>query len=81
MLEIKLKLPREQVNFKYEGLASSFLNLPITMNGNAMGVITKIISNTDDFIEVEGYLFKAGINFFKTKDQYCPSDVQIVTGN
>jgi len=81
MLEIKLKLPREQTYFKYDGLATNFLNIPIVINNNAVGVIIKILSSTDDFIEVEGYLFKAGVNFFKSDDQYCPSDIQIITGN
>jgi len=76
MIIITMKIPRQQNKFYYTGDAKNYLNIPITSNEKVIGTITKIISSTDDYIEVEGTLYNAGTNYFVEPDLY-PCDVEI----
>lgn len=79
MLKITLRLPRHQKEFiHYSGDADKYLNLPIVIDEKAVGVITKIIEDTDEYTEAEGILYKAGYNLIKNEDLFVPSDVEII---
>ena len=78
MIKITLKLPRTNENgIKYTGDADKYLNLPITINDKVIGVVTKILNDSDGYIEVEGMLYKAGANLVNIEDSYFPSEIEI----
>ena len=62
----------------YTGDANSFLDKPIIVNENIVGTINRIISDTDDYIEVEGVLFRAGADYFDRPEGLVPADVTIL---
>lgn len=77
MLTITMKIPRKQNDYiYYTGDANSYLNMPIIIGGKSAGTIMKILSSTDEYIEVEGVLFKAGVNYFVEPYLY-PCDIEI----
>ena len=79
MVNITLKLPRINENgIKYIGDADKYLNLPITIDDKVVGVITEILNDSDNYIEVEGILYKAGTNLLKIEDCYFPGEVEII---
>jgi len=79
MLRITLKLPRKEKGFiPYDGDAEKYLNLPIVIGENAVGVITKIIEDKEEYTEVEGMLYKAGVDFIMDGDVKVPADIIIL---
>jgi hypothetical protein len=78
MLTITMKIPRQQNSYiHYIGEAEKFINQPIVIDQKVIGTITKIISNTDDYIEIEGCLWKAGANYFDKPEGLEPADITI----
>ena len=82
MIKITLRLPRKQKDFiHYVGDANEYLNRPIISDDKPIGNITRIIEDTDEYTEVEGILYNAGIDFIKREGDYIPSDVTILKPN
>jgi len=78
MLTITMKIPRQQNSYvHYTGDADAFINQPIVINDKPIGVINKIISSTDDYIEAEGVLWRAGANYYKRENGLVPADITI----
>jgi hypothetical protein len=79
MLTITMKIPRQQNKYiHYTGDAEKFVNMPIVVNEKPIGIINKIISNTDDYIEVEGCLWRAGVDYIDGSDGLVPADITIL---
>lgn len=79
-MKITLRLPREQNNIRYIGNADKFLNKPIVIENQAIGTIIEIINETDEYIEVEGVLFHAGVNFsypYSNEIDYEPAEIEV----
>jgi len=77
MIEITMKIPRLiYKNTKYVGDANVFINQPIIINEKVIGVVSSIISSDDNYIEIEGYLFNAGANYF-TEPEMKPCSIEI----
>jgi len=79
MIEIKMKLPRNQINnIYYVGDVDKFINLPIIVNERPIGVITKATDSDDEaYIDIEGYLWMAGASYLKDGNELIPVDVTI----
>lgn len=78
MTKITLKLPRKQnTGIYYAGDSNKFINQPIVIENKAIGVITRVINDTDDYVEVEGGLFKAGYDLLKKDMEYIPISIEI----
>ena len=78
MLTVKFTIPRYHNSYiHFTGDADQFLNRPIVINQEAVGVITRVISSTEDSIEVEGHLWTAGVNYFDKPDGLEPADITI----
>lgn len=81
MLTITMKIPRQQNSYiHYTGDADKFLNVPIVINEKPVGTINRIIDSTDEYIKVEGILFRAGANYFDRPDGLMPADITILSG-
>lgn len=79
MLTITMKIPRQQNSYiHYTGEAEKFINQPIVIDQRVIGIITKVISSTDDYIEVEGLLWKAGASYLDKQDGLEPADITIL---
>lgn len=78
MLTVKFTIPRYHNSYvHFTGDAEKFIDQPIIIDQDAVGVITKIISSTDDYIEVEGHLWKAGANYFDEVEGLRPANISI----
>jgi len=79
MIIIKMKIPRHQISHVYyTGEAEKFINLPIVINGNAVGVITKVADSDEEYhIDIEGYLWMAGASYLQDGNELIPVDITI----
>lgn len=82
MLEVILKLPRQELYTKYVGSANSFLNLPIAHNEVVVGTIIEIISDDGDYVTVKGILFRSGTDYCQggLDKELIPCSVTILGG-
>jgi len=79
MTKITLKLLKTNENgLKYIIDTDKYLNLPITIDDKVIGVVTKILNDSDDYIEVEGMLYRARANLLNIEDSYFPSEIEIL---
>ena len=79
MTKVTLKLSRTNENgLKYTGDAYKYLNLPIVIDDKVIGVVIEILSDSDDYVEVEGMLYKVGVNLINIEDSYFPSEIVIL---
>ena len=70
MTKVTLKLSRTNENgLKYTGDADKYLNLPIVIDDKVIGVVIEIISDSGDYIEVEGFLYRAGVNLMNIEEE------------
>jgi len=79
VINIKMKLPRNQINnIYYVGDADKFINLPIIVNERPIGTITKATDSEDDYyIDIEGYLWVVGVSYLKEGNELRPVDITI----
>lgn len=80
MLEITLKLPRKQEYVEYTGRADNFVSIPIAFGNSVVGHITEILSDTEEYIEVKGFLYKSGVDYAKSSIDmdYVPVSISIL---
>lgn len=76
-IKVILQIPKNQRYIHYINNADQFLNLPIASNRKPVGVITKILNNNDDYIEVEGTLYNAGVSYSRQENLYSPFRFEI----
>jgi len=75
-IEITMKVPRQESYIRYDGDAQRYVDLPITVNDNAVGVITEVISSDGDYVELKGFLFNSSTCFF-VKPTLSPMGIEI----
>ena len=79
MIAVKMKISRHQISHVYYvGDAEKFINSPIVINGNAVGVITKATDSDEEYyIDVEGYLWMAWASYLQDGNELIPADITI----
>jgi len=53
------------------------MNMPINVEGTAIGVITEIIDDTENYIEVKGILRKTMMTYYAGLDDRRPAAIEI----
>ena len=78
-IKVIFQIPRKQRYIHYINNADQFLNLPIIVDNKPVGVITKILNDNDDYVEVEGLLFNAGTNYLNQENMCSPFSFEIIS--